>query len=116
MRHTLLATRRDKPRGKSNLRREDSQVEGVRRCDFFPAQNFFYTEQDFNVLGPIMVQLFVPSVPFCGLVSHPYRAVSISYRWSLHFHGGNTGSNPVGDAKIPKKLHATGVVGSCNRM
>src|SRR5262245_14033176 len=23
------------------------------------------------------------------------------------FHGGNTGSNPVGDAKIPKNLHET---------
>jgi hypothetical protein len=34
----------------------------------------------------------------------------------LPFHGGNTGSNPVGDAKIPKKLHASGVVGPCNRM
>jgi hypothetical protein len=104
MRHTLLATRRDKPRGKSNLRREDSQVEGVRRCDFFPAQNFFYTEQDFNVLGPIMVQLFVPSVPFCGLVSHPYRAVSISYRWSLHFTAVTRVQIPSGTPNLFKHL------------
>jgi hypothetical protein len=37
-----------------------------------------------------MVQLFVHSVPNCGLVSHPYRVVSISYRWTLHFHGDST--------------------------
>jgi hypothetical protein len=57
-----------------------------------------------------MVHLFVQNVPYCGLVSHPYRIVSISYRWILHFHGGNTGSNPVGDAKnqqlTSNQLHA----------
>ncbi len=36
--------------------------------------------------------------------SHPCCVVSVTYHRPSHFHGGNTGSNPVGDAKIPKNL------------
>ena len=36
--------------------------------------------------------------------SHPCRVVSVTYRKLRPFHGGNTGSNPVGDANIPKDL------------
>lgn len=38
-------------------------------------------------LGPIMVQLFVRSVPLSGFGSHPYRVVSIAYRRPFHCHG-----------------------------
>ena len=76
-------------------------VTDLRKIDAEEAWDSDFTvfgNNDLN-FGPIMVQLFVPSVPLCGLVSHPYRVVSISYRRVFHFHGGNTGSNPVGDAK-----------------
>ena len=36
--------------------------------------------------------------------SHPYRIVSVSYGRASPFHGGNTGSNPVGDAKSFQSL------------
>ncbi len=32
--------------------------------------------------------------------SHPCRVVSVTYRKLRPFHGGNTGSNPVGDANL----------------
>jgi acetyl esterase/lipase len=31
---------------------------------------------------------------------YPCRQISITYHKSLHFHGGNAGSNPVGDASL----------------
>ena len=48
--------------------------------------------------GPVMVHL-----PFLKLTEgvfgcHPHRIVSIRYGRGAPFHGGNTGSNPVGDA------------------
>jgi len=35
---------------------------------------------------------------------YPCRLIPITYSNSLHFHGGNTGSNPVGDANKIKNL------------
>ncbi len=52
-----------------------------------------------------MVQLFVRCVSNCGLVSHPYRLVSMRYHRVSDFHGGNTGSNPVGDANKINNFH-----------
>jgi len=40
-------------------------------------------------------------VPFGAVRRYPCRLVSIDYSTSMHFHGGNTGSNPVGDAIFP---------------
>jgi len=36
--------------------------------------------------------------------SHPCCVVSVTYHRPSYFHGGNTGSNPVGDANNPKNL------------
>ena len=54
--------------------------------------------------GPIMVRLPAPTVPESVLLCHPCRLVSISYQTGDHFHGDNTGSNPVGDANIINNL------------
>ncbi len=43
--------------------------------------------------------------------SHPRRVVSVRYRLPSHFHGGDTGSNPAGNAKIPKELVDVGFFG-----
>jgi hypothetical protein len=40
--------------------------------------------------------------------SHPCRVVSVTYRTLRPFHGGNTGSNPVGDANTTKDLLESG--------
>ena len=40
-------------------------------------------------------------MPFGAVRRYPCRLVSIDYSTSMHFHGGNTGSNPVGDAIFP---------------
>jgi hypothetical protein len=49
--------------------------------------------------GPIMVHEPVPTTTKHAFGSHPRRVFSISYLLTGFFHGGNTGSNPVGDAK-----------------
>jgi len=36
--------------------------------------------------------------------SHPCCVVSVTYDRTLYFHGGNTGSNPVGDANLINHL------------
>jgi hypothetical protein len=48
--------------------------------------------------GPIMVHEPVPTTTKHAFGSHPRRVFSISYLLTGFFHGGNTGSNPVGDA------------------
>jgi hypothetical protein len=42
-------------------------------------------------------------------------SVSISYKSLSLFHGGNTGSNPVGDAKHSKVVEEFGVLGRASR-
>ena len=44
-------------------------------------------------------ELLLP-VTKTALGSHPCRVVSVTYRKLRPFHGGNTGSNPVGDASL----------------
>jgi hypothetical protein len=54
--------------------------------------------------GPIMVHEPVPTTTKHAFGSHPRRVFSISYLLTGFFHGGNTGSNPVGDANNPQQL------------
>ena len=45
-----------------------------------------------------MVHEFLPKFTESDFGSHPRRMLSVSYVLFGPFHGGNTGSNPVGDA------------------
>jgi hypothetical protein len=47
-----------------------------------------------------MVHESLPTTTTTLFGSHPRRVFSISYLLTGFFHGGNTGSNPVGDANI----------------
>ena len=51
-------------------------------------------------LAPLMIHELLLSVTETAFGSHPCRVVSVTYHPPLYFHGGNTGSNPVGDAKV----------------
>src|SRR6516225_12198876 len=51
-----------------------------------------------------MIHEAVPTVTETVFGSHPCCVVSVTYVRSHCFHGGNTGSNPVGDAKHSKRL------------
>jgi hypothetical protein len=57
--------------------------------------------------GPIMVHEPVPTTTKHAFGSHPRRVFSISYLLTGFFHGGNTGSNPVGDANKIKNFRKT---------
>jgi hypothetical protein len=59
-----------------------------------------------RLLDPFMIRESLPALTETVLSSHPCCIVSISYEMSRPFHGGNTGSNPVGDAKSLNNLHA----------
>jgi hypothetical protein len=50
-------------------------------------------------LAPFMIHELLLSPTETASGSHPCRVVSVTY-----FHGGNTGSNPVGDAKSNHEL------------
>ena len=50
--------------------------------------------------GQIMVHESLPTATKYAFGSHPRRVFSISYQITGFFHGGNTGSNPVGDANF----------------
>jgi hypothetical protein len=45
-----------------------------------------------------MIHEPLPSPTETAFGSHPCCVVSVTYVWTHCFHGGNTGSNPVGDA------------------
>ncbi len=51
-------------------------------------------------LAPFMIHELFPSLTETAFGSHPCRVVSVTYDRTSCFHGGNTGSNPVGDAKL----------------
>jgi hypothetical protein len=53
-----------------------------------------------------MIHELFPFLTESAFGSHPRRVVSVSYRILRPFHGGNTGSNPVGDAKSFQELAA----------
>jgi hypothetical protein len=54
-----------------------------------------------------MIHELFPSLTETASGSHPCRVVSATYRKLRPFHGGNTGSNPVGDANKIKDLLVT---------
>ena len=45
-----------------------------------------------------MIHELFPTLTETALGSHPRCVVSVTYGLVAPFHGGNTGSNPVGDA------------------
>jgi hypothetical protein len=49
-------------------------------------------------LAPFMIHELLLSPTETASGSHPCRVVSVTYHRPSYFHGGNTGSNPVGDA------------------
>jgi hypothetical protein len=56
---------------------------------------------DFQVrlnLDPFMIHETFLYLTETAFGSHPCRVVSVTYVRTHCFHGGNTGSNPVGDA------------------
>jgi hypothetical protein len=57
-----------------------------------------------RILAPFMIQELFPSLIETASGSHPCRVVSVTYRKLRPFHGGNTGSNPVGDANLINNL------------
>ena len=54
--------------------------------------------------GPVVVHVLFLKLTDRAFGSHPYRVVSVSYGLAAPFHGGNTGSNPVGDATPFQRL------------
>ena len=61
-------------------------------------------------LAPFMIHELLPTLTETALGSHPRCVVSISYDEPKSFHGGNTGSNPVGDANKIKNLLRIGIL------
>ena len=55
-------------------------------------------------LDPFMIHETFLCLTETAFGSHPCRVVSVTYRKLRPFHGGNTGSNPVGDANKIKDL------------
>ena len=53
-------------------------------------------------LAPFMIHELFPCPTETASGSHPCRVVSVTYHRPSYFHGGNTGSNAVGDANHSK--------------
>ena len=51
-------------------------------------------------LAPFMIHELLLSPTETASGSHPCCVVSVTYHRPSYFHGGNTGSNPVGDANV----------------
>src|SRR6266481_8677738 len=60
-----------------------------------------FSEQD---LAPFMIHELLLSPTETASGSHPCCVVSVTYHRPSYFHGGNTGSNPVGDASLINNL------------
>jgi hypothetical protein len=54
--------------------------------------------------APFMIHETLPILTETAFGSHPCCVVSVTYVRTHCFHGGNTGSNPVGDAKSFQQL------------
>ena len=67
---------------------------GRRHRDFQTALN----------LDPFMIHEMFLYLTETAFGRHPCRVVSVTYRKLRPFHGGNTGSNPVGDANLINHL------------
>src|SRR5215471_6249668 len=52
-----------------------------------------------------MVHEPLPTATSYASRGHPRRVFSTRYLLTGYFHGGNTGSNPVGDANFQRSLH-----------
>ena len=59
-------------------------------------------------LDPFMIHETFPTPTETASGSHPRCVVSVTYDRTPYFHGGNTGSNPVGDAKPFQELTGNG--------
>jgi len=57
-------------------------------------------------LAPFMIHEAFPTLTETAFGSHPCRVASVTYLRTHRFHGGNTGSNPVGDANILRDYFA----------
>jgi hypothetical protein len=55
-------------------------------------------------LDPFMIHETLLYLTETAFGSHPCRVVSATYLTLRPFHGGNTGSNPVGDANFQRSL------------
>jgi len=55
-----------------------------------------------KVFAPFMIHETLPTPTETAFGSHPCCVVSVTYIQAHCFHGGNTGSNPVGDAKFQR--------------
>jgi hypothetical protein len=60
------------------------------------------------ILAPFMIHELLLSPTETASGSHPCCVVSVTYGLVAPFHGGNTGSNPVGDAKSFQELTGSG--------
>jgi hypothetical protein len=60
------------------------------------------------ILAPLMIHELLLSPTKTASGSHPCCVVSVTYDRTQCFHGGNTGSNPVGDANKIKDFHEPG--------
>ena len=60
--------------------------------------------------APFMIHEALPTLTETASGSHPCCVISVTYSWIQCFHGGNTGSNPVGDANNPKELAEIGIL------
>ena len=60
------------------------------------------SEQHFarSFVDPFMIHEAIPTLTETASGSHPCCVVSVTYARAQCFHGGNTGSNPVGDANF----------------
>jgi hypothetical protein len=68
---------------------------------FFPRLGCFCRH---CVLAPFMIHEAFPYLTETASDSHPCCVVSVTYDRPSYFHGGNTGSNPVGDAHLINQL------------
>jgi hypothetical protein len=64
-------------------------------------------------LAPFMIHELFPSLTETALGSHPCCVVSVTYDRASYFHGGNTGSNPVGDANETEGVKKRAKVSNC---
>jgi len=61
-----------------------------------------------GIFAPFMIHEALLTLTETAFGSHPCCVVSVTYVRTHCFHGGNTGSNPVGDAKSFQKFKSAG--------
>jgi hypothetical protein len=89
---------------RAQVSRLHNRVPSIRRdaqSGFGPmssSESLRLTDKSFR--GSITHPLSVPVSPSSAVECYPCRQVTLNYNRSLLFHGGDTGSTPVRDAKI----------------